>query len=576
MPPKQACTACHNAKRKCVYTDPNQTKCDRCLRQGRKCIAHISRQGQRSKQSGDVRPDGTFANQASFDGVSFMDTQVNSFLNGDSMNCQMATAAPPSLGCFPQAKFSSDGNSAMTGGLLHQHAYNINAAMASLNPIMTSGNYLHGNHVNNSMGVYDPNMSCDNLINDSFHSSINSATAYTTDDLTLTLKQWIQGAISFIEDSTNINEGKAAASSTSYLLAALQIAMSLSKKLSGDDTNDSFSSDSVRIRLKGANNTYASNGTEEWLDTSFPNTETNIGEGVMNLAKEANNEYLQPGAQAAAADYSRMVSGDQANSKKEHLNNDSVSSRAVDYLSIDYVEIISKESSYKGIIDLTENNYNRQLFSLGLVLYEVLSGGEAPPSTLQDLASMDGAFTSLSRLSLCEGSIEDTGNNKRWQGPDQEMGLCQLSCEYLNFMGIPRPVCDVLLNLLEVVYGDLGGNDCYTNMSDVVSDLQRMLDMPEFLQGIDIERLSVTGLPVDEFAISRKEELAAILSSYNRCIEGSSCEIAIIKGESGTGKSWMARVVGEYVVSQGGIVLNSKFDRMKQASPFGKSSTNAN
>lgn len=546
MPPNQACTACRSAKRKCVFTNHNQTRCDRCIRQGRECIAHISRQGRRPKRSVDVAP--TLASHATCDGVTLMNAQVNSFRDGD-MNSQVATA-DTSPTCFSQANFSSDINAATVDGLFHHHQYNINTAAASLDPIMT-----------------DPNISCD-LIYDSLHNSINSASAsaHTTDDLTL--KQWIQGAITFIESDTNNNKGKAAVS-TSYLVAALQIAVSLSEKLYCDDTENSsgdFRSNSIRIRLKGAN------ASEEWLDKTLSNTERNVGEGVRKSAKEANG-YAQP-AQEATVDYSRMISSDQATSTEEHLNSFD-GSRAIDYLSIDSVEIVSTESSYKGI-DPTEKNDNQQLFSLGLVLYEIFSGGEVPPSALQDLASMDGAFASLSRLSLCEDSIEGSSNNKRCQGPDQKMGLCQLSCEYLNFMGVPHPLCDVLLNLLEAVYGDLGAKDSYTNMSDVVSDLKRMLDMPEFLQGIDTEKLSVMGMPLDEFVIPRKKELEAILSCYNRCIEGSSCEIAIIKGESGTGKSWLALRVGEHVVCQGGIVLNSKFDRMKQALPFGKSSLNAN
>ncbi|KAL7512036.1 hypothetical protein ACHAXN_008983 [Cyclotella atomus] len=57
------------------------------------------------------------------------------------------------------------------------------------------------------------------------------------------------------------------------------------------------------------------------------------------------------------------------------------------------------------------------------------------------------------------------------------------------------------------------------------------------------------------------------MTCYRRCEEGS-CEITIIQGESGTGKSWMSQKVLRLIAAQGGIVVTSKFDQMKQAKPF--------
>jgi predicted ATPase len=68
--------------------------------------------------------------------------------------------------------------------------------------------------------------------------------------------------------------------------------------------------------------------------------------------------------------------------------------------------------------------------------------------------------------------------------------------------------------------------------------------------------------------IPRKKELDTIQSSYREFASGSS-ELVIIKGSSGTGKSWLLHQASNFVSNEGGIVLSGKFDLMKeQAKPF--------
>ncbi|KAL7518225.1 hypothetical protein ACHAWX_003090 [Stephanocyclus meneghinianus] len=47
----RACTECHNAKGKCVFSDDSRSQCDRCFRLNRECVPHLSRQGQRKKKA---------------------------------------------------------------------------------------------------------------------------------------------------------------------------------------------------------------------------------------------------------------------------------------------------------------------------------------------------------------------------------------------------------------------------------------------------------------------------------------------------------------------------------------------
>ncbi|KAL7490060.1 hypothetical protein ACHAW6_015800 [Cyclotella cf. meneghiniana] len=66
---------------------------------------------------------------------------------------------------------------------------------------------------------------------------------------------------------------------------------------------------------------------------------------------------------------------------------------------------------------------------------------------------------------------------------------------------------------------------------------------------------------------SAEDELASIQTCYQRSVT-ESCELAIITGESGTGKSWLARRVGGFIAAQGGLFLTGKFDQMKLVTPF--------
>eukprot|EP00804_Cyclotella_cryptica_P015019 CCRYP_000618-RB/>CCRYP_000618-RB protein AED:0.01 eAED:0.01 QI:822/1/1/1/0/0.5/2/1351/774 len=197
-----------------------------------------------------------------------------------------------------------------------------------------------------------------------------------------------------------------------------------------------------------------------------------------------------------------------------------------------------------------------------------------PPPGLFALMSSDRAFISLPTITLTEKENNDEASksdSKRRQGPSRStngVGLCHLSYEYLKLMGLPGSICSLIFNMLDSIYGDFSGNDCYTKMADVTSDLQLMIDKPDkFLRNLDLEKLSLSGLEWTETLFLRDDELASIQSCYRRSI-AESCELAIIKGESGTGKSWLAQRAGRFILAQGGMFLTGKFDQMKQVTPF--------
>ncbi|KAL7487783.1 hypothetical protein ACHAW6_013360 [Cyclotella cf. meneghiniana] len=222
----------------------------------------------------------------------------------------------------------------------------------------------------------------------------------------------------------------------------------------------------------------------------------------------------------------------------------------------------------------TPKDKQQRIFCIGLLFYEIFSGGEPPPRGLVSLLSSEGAFISIPKLTLTEKKDDHNASKtdiKRHRGPAGScngIGLCQISFEYLKLLGLPGPLCSLVLNMLDCIHGDFSGNDCYTKIVDVTTDLQLMMDQPDkFLRNLDVEKLLISGLDLNENVFLREDELASIQSSYQRSVT-ESCEFAIIAGESGTGKSWLAQRVGRFISAQGGLFLSGKFDQMKHVTPF--------
>ena len=220
--------------------------------------------------------------------------------------------------------------------------------------------------------------------------------------------------------------------------------------------------------------------------------------------------------------------------------------------------------------DSTGKGKLQRIYYLGLLLYELFSGGEVPPANLLSLASSSGAFISLPTLTLVktlDKELTFSNEPKRRQGPaGPSLGLCKLSFEYLKFMGIPGPICHLIFNMLDSVYGDLRSNETYNSISEVTLDLKLMLDKPNHLRGLDTNNTSPC-LQLGDISILREEELQSIESCYQRSLSGS-CELVIIKGESGSGKTWLAQKVGSLVIEKCGLFLMGKFDRLQQQRPF--------
>jgi len=354
----------------------------------------------------------------------------------------------------------------------------------------------------------------------------------------LPLRQWIKHALRVVE-----TDGTYAAASPDYVKASMKVAISLAyfmtqevqnssgfNLVSRDDRDDRDDMASlVRVRLKQSSS-----------------------------LQECDDNGENAGASANI--------GNQASLDAEH---------------IDYLDV---EKAYIQYHDTTRDSFDvnslgveetKQTFYLGLVYYELFSGTELPSelSELNNLASLDGAFVSLPKLSIAKKSIDESfvSNSKRHHGPSlssgRDIGLCDLAFEYLKMHGVTSPLCLLVFNMVGSIYGDMSGNESYKNISDVLSDLQLIMNNPKFLQDLDTEKLSKSGLSLDELVVPRVKELELIMSCYTRFSQGSS-ELVVINGESGTGKSWLAHKVAVSIAAAGGVFLAGKFDQMKQAKPF--------
>ena len=245
----------------------------------------------------------------------------------------------------------------------------------------------------------------------------------------------------------------------------------------------------------------------------------------------------------------------------------------LDYLQTHSVEIQCYEKKERNCtLELDSSraklNEDRAIYYLGLIFYKLFSGGEFPSSSLYALASSDGAFVSLSKLNLVEQPDNDHNIQNESKHHQGSPSLCQMSCEYLAIIGVPGPLCTLILNMIGCVYGKLKGNDCYSNLNDISSDLNLMAEKPStYLQCVNTDNFFSSGLQSKNCALSRDEEFAAVKSSYDRCIHGSR-ELAIIKGESGTGKTLLAHRVGMSIIEDGGIILMGKFDQLQSPTPF--------
>eukprot|EP00984_Skeletonema_dohrnii_P007942 scaffold2926_cov109-Skeletonema_dohrnii-CCMP3373.AAC.14 len=253
------------------------------------------------------------------------------------------------------------------------------------------------------------------------------------------------------------------------------------------------------------------------------------------------------------------------------------------------------------------------LYSLGIVFYQIFSGGERPAELeLKQIEERPDAFENgteeedlfegfdpflqsgtvdlVGELGMHEhllgdyklsdddstsyehdigigiGLLGDGPRKKRSQ--NESCNMCAVSVEPLKEKCLSGALCDLIANMLDCTNGTLRKDETYHDMSDVRDDLQLMFDKPSiYLHDQDMGRLTMTGLQFGDTVFGRNAELSTIKDAYRRTVSGDR-ELVTIYGQSGTGKSLLAHEFGKHVLSHGGVLLSGKFDQLEQGKPF--------
>ena len=241
-----------------------------------------------------------------------------------------------------------------------------------------------------------------------------------------------------------------------------------------------------------------------------------------------------------------------------------------------------------------------RIYSLGLVFYEIFSGGGRPPEIEQQeiavavksgdaetegelneelledldylLFDQGGPIDLEGQLSIFD-DIEDDYNlipkkRQTTQKINHTYNKCAVSIEPLKGKSVPVQLCDLIANMVDCINGTLSGEDAYQSMTNVRDDLQLMLEKPAiYLYDQDMGKISTTGLHLGDAAYGRHQELSSLKECYRRSVSGD-MEFALISGHAGVGKSFLAYEFGKHVIMSGGIFLSGKFDQLQQGKPF--------
>eukprot|EP00984_Skeletonema_dohrnii_P004673 scaffold1639_cov104-Skeletonema_dohrnii-CCMP3373.AAC.3 len=217
------------------------------------------------------------------------------------------------------------------------------------------------------------------------------------------------------------------------------------------------------------------------------------------------------------------------------------------------------------------------IHSLGATFFQLFSGGQQVPEQVGTVSQ-----SSVGMLGT-EGVDRLDHMSKKTQRSTQSSTVS--SVEPLKSLGLPTALCDMISNMIDRTNKGATGDESYKAVTDLRDDLRLMMDSPEvYLRDLDMTHTSTVGLQMGSigdkdgrtYFYGRELELAALKESYQRSVS-SGCEVAMIYGSSGIGKSMLSNKFAEDVTSSrdghihdggSGVFLSGSFDKLQQSQPF--------
>lgn len=380
----------------------------------------------------------------------------------------------------------------------------------------------------------------------------------------LSLRQWIEGARGNGVDSA---EQKV---SPAYIMASIRISISLLKPIvTSEETGDP-------CRLPACGADWAEKITVELQNNSVPGLSSSVPAGPTAFPYSEGEDQLDDDELLARLDAIGQEGGELGISQKNDSSQEALGEdellEVFDAIRQEDVFSTENDAIYLDVVSakLVEDEYwdddkLKQIHSLGLVLYELFSQGQTSSQLLPDSFSDHKGESPryfADRLHLTDGTEYDDQYRKK---KGKASSSSDLHLNHLRFKGLPSQLCDLIFNMIDSGNGDWRGSDSFTRFSEVLFDMQLMLDRPlTYLADVVLDNPK---LELREEMFAREKEYTMVQSAYRRSVTGSP-EIVLIGGASGTGKSTLGYNLGKFIRSNKGVFLSSKFDQFNQSKPF--------
>ncbi|KAL3799122.1 hypothetical protein HJC23_002250 [Cyclotella cryptica] len=400
------------------------------------------------------------------------------------------------------------------------------------------------------------------------------------------LREWIKGAQGLVR----IGTGKGSTDKKieqAYLASSLRIAVSLSDQLCSSEELAEFGisdglppcgvdwAERVAVHLHARSD---NDGAESLFSQPVSFSDEGFNSGSEAFKREDLVALLDS---IGAEDELDFENSDSRAMNVSHKNEQISGTSWIQDIAFPHVHsaTLSTDDNFANTASLNIDDGNSmaikllQIHSLGLVLYEVFSGGTKPPKEVFGAAAvLNPKFENI----LGEDHEDDPSaiisrkkqHSSIFHAGDSGAFASNLFIEHLRNKGLPGQLCDLMFNMIDCINGDFRSSESYDKMSDVNHDLQLMLEKPHtYLHDMDMAKASLTGLELKHAVFVRETEYASLQCAYRRSVSGSP-ELAIISGPSGTGKSWLANRLGRFVITNNGMYLSGKFDQLQQSKPF--------